>query len=238
MFDGLPFPLRQNQRFSLGELPNLTEGVTWNSPEFQGDTTYDSSNIQSLTPYKDTKHLYNSQFSWLITTTDPTSEAGEHFCFISNCSPDVDMQEVRDTMQGTEPFFVTRFEFDDENKKVLTYIDASKWWDQTDWQPITMECQPYEASFGYKALTSGVDIHLLTPVKQNEIKDFQVKARAVKAGESITIEKQGDYFLVIILRGSLDSFGHTMKQRQFIELRTPEISFTANEDTLLAIAYL
>lgn len=226
---------RKNDVFTLSESLDMPVGKTlWYTAEELCTFFIRATSVK----HDDTDHVYHSRWPWCFATNSPDVPSGEHLCYTSHCEPEADMAEVRAAMEGTETFFITRFEFDDENKKVHAYIDGSTYWNQTDWQPTKWAYQPYERGLGFEVLREGASLHCLMPRDlPNDEPNWSRLVRPVRAGETITIEKRGDHCLIIPIHSGADISGTSFNAKDFIELRSPEATFTAQGDTIVALVY-
>lgn len=225
----------KNGVFTLSESLDMPAGKTLSYTAKELTTFFDrSTSVQ----HDDTTHVYHSRWPWCFPTISPDVPSGEHLCYTSHCEPEADMAEVQAAMEGTEPFFVTRFVFDSEEMKVHAYIDGSRYWDQTDWQPTKWSYQPYERSLGFEVLQSGASLHCLMPQDlPNDEPNWSRLVRPVREGETITIEKRGDHCLIIPIHAGADISGSSFNAKDFIELRSAEATFTAHGDTIVALVY-
>ena len=185
--------------------------------------------------HPDTTDVICGMTPWLIATNDSSIPSGEHVSFKWTCPDDADMDAIEAAITGTEPFFITRWEFNSTDKTVTAFSDASTWWDQTDWQSMFVPYIPVSTHIDFTVLLESSSLYCFLPSANQH--DWQRKVRPVRSGETVQINKEGDSCFIVLIGSAANVSGTTFNSKDFIEIKSSQATLTAEDDMFVTVIY-
>lgn len=185
--------------------------------------------------HPDTDDVVSNKSAWLVAANTASIASGEHVKIVFKCSDDADMTAVEDAMEGTEPFFVTRYTFDSTAKTVTAYADGSAHWELTDWSDPHIPYVPDWDDITIRALLADSSLFCVMPYSHRYAWSRRVKP--VLSGVAETIVKDGDNCYILSLFGDITISGTVHPHGQFVRLTSDSVVATPSADTIIMKVY-
>ena len=114
-------------------------------------------------------------------------------------------------------------------------LDASVWWQQTEWSIVSPPYFPLWLQLDQEVLVSGVRLACTAP-KDNDL-SWRREALPVFAGTSVDVPKSGNECYFISLESDLMSGDKQLSKYKLIKLSSSSVVVTPSQDTILLKVY-
>ncbi len=190
---------------------------------------------EGASEHPETSHLVSGATPWVCATPSPSSPSDDYVAATYKCVTGTDMDAVEAAMAGTEPFFIDRDTFNSTTGRVTAYIDASAVWNLEEWTDCSIAFSPRWSAIKLEVLHPGSELVCTLPTKNSS--SFKRKVIPLLAGQSITIEPEGEHCHFLSLFSPLSKSDGSFKKKRLIPLTSNSPVLTAEQDTILVKLY-